>query len=359
VHFHELTSAFSYFGNDGQPDYGAANETMNRLAQYMATAGTGGHWTSLAWLAWDGIGMTRGSEYATLVTERGLHGITPDEGRSLFASLMRGRPAAAQNILLTNAERRLLRVEVADGVAAMRAPLVPGPATIAGPEWLLSTEGAPYLADHTVNGTPTLPGTFELAMAIEAACASFPGRRVAAVEEVVLSRFVKVPAGQPVRLRTVAQVVSAGARESVVHVALLSDFVHRSGAVLQKDIVHFECHVRLTTSLEALHGPVERAAEVTGHAAADPYMEPVAPVRLRGLFACLHDIEVGEMRRRARFRVTETQYLPFLRGFRIPPVLLDAMMRLTVVEAAGPGAAPVFVTERIERVRGWSHPGPR
>jgi hypothetical protein len=31
--------------------------------------------------------------------------------------------------------------------------------------------------------------------------------------------------------------------------------------------------------------------------------------------------------------------------------LLDAMMRLTVVEADGPGSAPVFVPERIERVR--------
>src|SRR5207247_3497329 len=32
VPFHLLTSAFSYIGNDGQPDYGAANEAMNRLA---------------------------------------------------------------------------------------------------------------------------------------------------------------------------------------------------------------------------------------------------------------------------------------------------------------------------------------
>jgi hypothetical protein len=59
VHYHLLTSAFSYIGNDGQPDYGAANEAMNRLAQIQSVSGIGSYWTSLAWLAWDGIGMTR------------------------------------------------------------------------------------------------------------------------------------------------------------------------------------------------------------------------------------------------------------------------------------------------------------
>src|SRR5206468_3452184 len=168
VHFHVLTSAFSYIGNDGQPDYGAANEAMNRLTQYMSTAGTGSYWTSLAWLAWDGIGMTRGTEYAVLVTERGLHGITADEGRSLFGTLMRGRPAAAQNILLTNAERRLLNVDVADRQPLVGA-LIPGPTTVAGPTWRLDGDSAPYLREHLVNGTPTVPGTFELALAVEAA----------------------------------------------------------------------------------------------------------------------------------------------------------------------------------------------
>ena len=35
IHFHILTSVFSYMGNDGQPDYGAANEAMSRIADSM------------------------------------------------------------------------------------------------------------------------------------------------------------------------------------------------------------------------------------------------------------------------------------------------------------------------------------
>ncbi|MGH9888291.1 MAG: SDR family NAD(P)-dependent oxidoreductase, partial [bacterium] len=86
VHFHILTSAFSYFGNDGQPDYGAANDAMNRLADSMGTNGHE-HWTTIAWLAWDGIGMTRGSEYATLTKERDSYPLGPAVGREIFGRL--------------------------------------------------------------------------------------------------------------------------------------------------------------------------------------------------------------------------------------------------------------------------------
>ena len=69
--FHLLTSAFSAFGNDGQCDYGAANEAMNRLATAMngaddQRAGQRASWSSMAWLGWAGEGMTRGSQYRRL-----------------------------------------------------------------------------------------------------------------------------------------------------------------------------------------------------------------------------------------------------------------------------------------------------
>jgi NAD(P)-dependent dehydrogenase (short-subunit alcohol dehydrogenase family) len=70
THFHLITSVFSYFGNDGQPDYGAANEAMNHIADWMGASGDADEWTSLAWLGWAGIGMTRGSEYEALARAR-------------------------------------------------------------------------------------------------------------------------------------------------------------------------------------------------------------------------------------------------------------------------------------------------
>jgi hypothetical protein len=114
----------------------------------------------------------------------------------------------------------------------------------------------PYLREHLVNGAPTLPGTFELAMAVEAACTVRPGLTVAAMENLTLSRFVKVTTGHPVELRSIAQILDETGTETIVRVALVSDFVHKSGAVLQKDVVHFEVDVRLTNDAAAVRGPL-------------------------------------------------------------------------------------------------------
>jgi hypothetical protein len=351
VHVHLLTSAFSYFGNDGQPDYGAANEALNRLAQHMSVSGTGSYWTSVGWLAWDGIGMTRGSEYATLVTERGLRGITAGEGRSLFATLMAGRPSVAANILMTSAERRLLDVDVADDALTAPTGVVPGAHAIEGPAWHVDVDRAPYLRDHIVNGAPTVPATFELALAIEAACAVRPGYALAAAENLILSRFIRVVDGRPAKLRSAAHVVSDIGSEVIVRVALVSDFVHESGVVLRKNVVHFEADIHLTATPRPLAGPPTRWQAFAGRAALDPYLDPLAPVRLGGMFACMHDIVIGDERRRARFRIDDTRLLGALSAFRIPPVLLDAMLRLAVVDADGAGTGSVFVPEQIERIR--------
>jgi acyl transferase domain-containing protein/NAD(P)-dependent dehydrogenase (short-subunit alcohol dehydrogenase family)/acyl-CoA thioesterase FadM len=94
--FHLLTSAFSYVGNPGQPDYGAANEAMDRLAACRAGDG----WSTLAWLGWDGTGMTRGSEYRSLALAEGLQFVTPAEGSEVFSWLLEGRLAAPVNVVV-------------------------------------------------------------------------------------------------------------------------------------------------------------------------------------------------------------------------------------------------------------------
>src|SRR5207248_1858405 len=141
----------------------------------------------------------------------------------------------------------------------------------AGPTWRLDGDTAPYLREHLVNGTPTVPGTFELALAVEAARAIRPGRVFSSADNLVLSRFIKVPDGQVVHLRSIAQIATDGSRATVIRVALLSDFVHKSGVILQKDVVHFEVDVRLTSTAESLRGPMNRPDAFPGRAAADPF----------------------------------------------------------------------------------------
>ena len=103
VSVHALTSAYSVFGNDGQHDYGAANETLDRLCG-MTENSDAGYWTSIAWLAWKGIGMTRGSEYDALAEQRGLSGVTEATGQKLFREVISGSTHARINVPMSPAE---------------------------------------------------------------------------------------------------------------------------------------------------------------------------------------------------------------------------------------------------------------
>ncbi|NRD57261.1 type I polyketide synthase, partial [Corallococcus exiguus] len=112
VPFHVLTSAFSYIGNDGQADYGAANEALDRLCAWVSDSRQDVQWCSVGWLAWDGIGMTRGSEYRVLGASRRLRGIRADEGEALFLLLVDGQPVQPINVQLTESERGFYGLEV-------------------------------------------------------------------------------------------------------------------------------------------------------------------------------------------------------------------------------------------------------
>ena len=89
VSAHVLTSAYSIFGNDGQHDYGAANETLDRLCGLREIQGRDRK--SVAWQAWDGVGMTQGSEFRILAKQRELAGLRTQDGQELFREFLPGR----------------------------------------------------------------------------------------------------------------------------------------------------------------------------------------------------------------------------------------------------------------------------
>ena len=97
-----MTSAYSVFGNDGQHDYGAANETLDRICE-LTSRETAAHWSSIAWLAWDGIGMTRGSEYKALANQRDLSRLDAPAGQKIFRSVFE-RSTKAINVPLCESE---------------------------------------------------------------------------------------------------------------------------------------------------------------------------------------------------------------------------------------------------------------
>ena len=311
VPFHVLTSAFSYFGNDGQADYGAANETLDRLC----TAAPG--WTSIGWLAWDRIGMTRSPEYAVLGAARNLRGIGADEGADLFLQVVDGRPTTAIYHQLTDGEIAWYDLEVVD-TAPQVTPIT------------FDAESLSCLDDHVVRGTPTVPGAWSLDRMLPVA---LPGGGAAAIEDIRFSRFVRVPRGTRQELR-----VSTSRGPGGTEARLSGDIRHKSGAVLQADVEH------AAATFRPLGAPptAELADFAGGVNVEDPYCAPDAPITLSNGFNCLRDIRVGPEGRVARFVADGPN------GARhLPALLLDAAWRLSAMHAE---PDIVYAPVRFQRV---------
>jgi NAD(P)-dependent dehydrogenase (short-subunit alcohol dehydrogenase family)/acyl carrier protein len=97
-----FASIASRYGNKGQSDYAAANETLSKLAIQLDR-----HWpcrvVSLAWGPWSSVGMV--ADLERHLTQRGLKLISPEEGPSfLVDELIHGRKGETEVIIAGGAE---------------------------------------------------------------------------------------------------------------------------------------------------------------------------------------------------------------------------------------------------------------
>ena len=351
VHFHILTSAFSYLGNDGQSDYGAANEAMNRLAGRMNLVHPGSYWSSLAWLGWAGIGMTRGTEYAALAASRRLRGVTREEGQQIFGDAMAGPPASPVNILLADGEVAFYRPEISHEAAAVaRAAGQPTSERIV--EWSVGPETMPFLSDHVVRGVPTVPGAFIIAMAADAAHKLRPDLKVVQFERTRFLRLVRGQEGRPAQVRAIAKIVEQTSDETVIQVQIVMDFVHKSGRVLGRDLLHTEIYVRMASIVRQptrIHGDADHVAGVL---LPDPYVMAGSPVQLNGAFKTMKEVEVGRTSRRADYKLNGNSHYGSDFDYLIPNVILvDAFWRFGTVRANGNGGLSVYVPERCDSMK--------
>ena len=329
VPFHILTSAFSYIGNDGQADYGAANEALDRLCAWVSDSRQDVQWCSVGWLAWDGIGMTRGSEYRVLGASRRLRGIRADEGEALFLHLVDGQPVQPINVQLTESERGFYGLEV----IAPPAP-TPEPPRPTRRDLTVDAASVPCLEDHLVRGTPTLPGAWALDLMFQAALDDTrPELRTVTIEDVRFSRFIRVKPGGQQALRAECTPLTDAPGQHSVQVKLTGDIVHASGVVLERDLVYAEARFTLTAEpprsphrLEAAH------ASGQGMAVHDPHCATGSPIELRRMFDCLEEIRLEEDARFARLGLPE---VPRQAGHGVPALVLDAALRLSAMHVEG------------------------
>ena len=347
VDFHILTSAFSYMGNDGQPDYGAANETMNRIASYLDSTDTKAHWSTMAWLGWEETGMAKG--FGLVGRERGIYPLRPEEGQLIFSSFLDGQAFTPINILMTENEKIYYKVDIAS--PATNVSIKPASEADNNKKnsnslsWNLSAEKEPFLSDHLVNGVPTVPGAFECELIARAAQPLRPNRKIVAFENLRFFKFAKVFKNKELLLRSEVKIISEDENESLIHAKVLSDFIHKNGTVLQKDILHLEGNVRLATRIKPLPSKFSELNGFNGKRLPDPYNMEGAHVRLKGMFECMNNIVIEEGRRRADFKVKNADLLSSISDFLIPSILMDAVWRFSVIHTNHDNSMPVYVPE--------------
>jgi NAD(P)-dependent dehydrogenase (short-subunit alcohol dehydrogenase family) len=376
-HVHVATSAFSYFGNDGQPDYGAVNEALNRLAQCVsqlpadATSSEVGaprtssavrpSWSTLAWLAWDNIGMTRGTEYQSLARSRQMRALGAEEGRALFGRLFAGRPRHAAVILSSEHERR----RYAPRCTAAEATSVALPASERGVEthWRVSVEREPYLAEHRLRGCPLVPACVLLDRMLRHARERFPDLPVLALENCEFLRALRVPSGRELEL-TVRSTNSIGRGAAIeLEVWVEADISTPDGRLLEAGRRHAACRVVLGREPSMAREPFSAALPTAALAsaaraplaieaallAADPYTDDASPLVLGKSFDCLRALHLSTSGNRAH-------YEPVPSGATAPPasvlpvLLVDALLRLAVIHPTDNRLVNVYVPTFIERL---------
>ncbi|MCY1046152.1 SDR family NAD(P)-dependent oxidoreductase [Corallococcus sp. bb12-1] len=342
VPFHVLTSAFSFIGNDGQADYGAANEALDRLCAWVSDSRQEVQWCSVGWLAWDGIGMTRGSEYRVLGASRKLRGIRADEGEALFLQLVDGLPCQPINVQLTESERAFYALEL-----LTPPPRPPEPPRPTRKELVVDAASVPCLEDHLVRGTPTLPGAWALDLMFQSALGdNRPELRTVTIEDARFSRFIRVKPGGQQALRAECTPLSDAPGCHSVQVRLTGDIVHASGVVLERDLVYAEA--RFTLSAEPPRTTPQLAAATAsgnGLVVHDPHCATGSPIELRKMFDCLEEIRLDGPARFARLGLPEE---PRQAGTYVPALLLDAALRLSAMHVEGV-SDDVFAPVQVQR----------
>ncbi len=210
----------------------------------------------------------------------------------------------------------------------------------------MNVENAPFLWDHAVNDIPTMPAAFLTSLVAKSVQKMRPELKISAFERTDYRRFVRVFPNRGVLLRVHCTILSEDAGNASVQVKIQSDFVHESGRILGKDILHSQTVVRLVRDLPA-SPPVQFEAErIDGWSLPDPYVLSNVVVQLKGQFASMDRVHVGSDRRIAKYQLKAHQYPESLYGHLLPNmIMVNAFWRFGTVQLVRDRTLAVYVPE--------------
>ena len=206
-----FSSVSGRFGNQGQADYAAANEILNKMAVKIDLRWPGKA-TAINWGPWEGEGMVS-SQVKKQFDEAGVFLLPRDVGAHML-NLEILQPDRSPEVIIFGAkdiDRRLPVFQAPEATAPLPfverfEPLTPARPDSHETAWQLPLDQtAPYLSDHRINGTPVLPAAVAMEIMAQAAMAAQPGYRFKAIHDFKLIKGITLGPQGPVKLRVTAR----------------------------------------------------------------------------------------------------------------------------------------------------------
>ncbi|MEU4448255.1 SDR family oxidoreductase [Actinosynnema sp. NPDC050801] len=361
----------SYSGSAGAPgdtDYASGNAYLEATAETAA----GFREITVGFTMWRQTGMGSGALYQEHVSRQArFTPISTAEGTAQFLDeLAAASRAGGTAVYLGSTERDRLRHQF-PGFVHDEPPARPAsrlwPSWRSSPqdpgssgEWALpvAPDQEPHLYDHLVSGKPTVPATFILDIAAQAAEALVPGTFATGFLDARFDAFIRPfnrskPA--PLRIRArVAQRRSGDEPRTAVAVSIHSDTLGPDGRMRPGGLRHFETKVLLSGSRLPDAPAWDPPAQVDPVPARDPYAVAEAPVSLRGPFRNLSGCVVDGSFARGTWTPELAGY-PGLRTMTTPALLMCAALRTSALRPAGARDHPLFVPRSVARVHLHTH----
>ncbi|MFJ8108079.1 SDR family oxidoreductase [Streptomyces sp. NPDC096132] len=364
-------SLLGHFGQLGEPDYAAGNDYLATAA--ASAAAQGADEFTVGWTLWGGVGMGAGELTEAYFRRGGSYSHMPvGEGIHHFLQELHADRRRASVVHIGAAERetveRFYPGYLASDAAEPALPAVPALSAVPGKgafylrrpvsadadsavfacAFDLGTDG--YLAHHTVRGVPTLPGTFVVEIAVEAARHLVPGLRAVALEDLRFENFLRVhPGARPAPKKITGRVVDRGDDVTVVEVSVTGDVRAPGGVLLVEDKVHFTARVLLRRD------PPEAPSwrhwdDADDIPVVDPYHVPASPVSLTGPFVSTGRTRLHPLGKRSVYRAALAERDPALSRFLTPAILLDGLARTGVLHLEDGRLVPIAAPLSIRRV---------
>ena len=229
--FVSMGSIAGRFGNAGQIDYSAANDAVAKICIRRPNS------LHVDWSAWADVGMASRGGMSTLLTKRGIELLPPEPAAALLVDL-----------LLADQQGEVL---VAGALGDMSSPSAhPFLSTFQShshgnnASWTLDANEHQWILDHSIKGTPVLPGVMGVELMASLAQFNNPTLEYCGARQVEFSRPVKLHRNQSIQIN----VDAIETEDGQYRCAVKSTRQAATGKTLEAD--HFTGHILLQPEQE-------------------------------------------------------------------------------------------------------------